>query len=297
VDTSLGLPPLPDTGQASSLLSDGTSQFQVWTDGHGRERMSIPSKGGEMTVVNDGSTVWQWDSTTHTVTESHRNEANRKQPSPEAQHKTPPDPATASRNIVDKLRQNSNVTVDGTASVAGRDAYELVLTPKPNERTLLREVRIAVDAQKRVPLQVEVDTNGSSDPALKVGFSQLDLSNPNPSLFQFTPPPGAKVQQQQPEQRKPQQQPTEHKVVGSGWDSVLVTRLPQQQPSPAKKPGGKQPTDLRALASRIGKPVSGPWGNGWIISTRAVTALVTSDGRLAVGAVPEQVLTSAIGQA
>jgi hypothetical protein len=31
--------------------------------------------------------------------------------------------------------------VDGTAEVAGRPAYDLVLTPAAAERTLLREVR------------------------------------------------------------------------------------------------------------------------------------------------------------
>jgi outer membrane lipoprotein-sorting protein len=292
VDNELGLPALPVEGQAAGLLSNGTSQFQVWADGHGRERVAVPSPNGELTMINDGATVWRWDSVRRTVTESRHGQRE-----PET---TTADPATTARRIVDTLRQSSNVTVDGTSTVAGRDAYELVLTPKPTERTLLREVRIAVDAQNRIPLEVEVDTNGSSDPALKVGFSQLQMTSPDPTLFQFTPPPGAKVVQQSPETHRPAQPPSAPKIVGDGWDTVLVTQLPQpgnEPPNSRPRGGNRQPSDPRAMLDRIGTPISGPWGSGRLISTKTATVLVTSDGRVAVGAVPVQVLTAALGNA
>lgn len=287
VDNALGLPPLPGEGQLSGMLSNGTSHFQVWADGHGRERLAMPSVTGETTVVNDGTTVWEWDSVKRTVTES----METKKPNTTPQ--VPADPATTARQIIGALQKTSTVAVDGTGTVAGRPAYDLVLTPKPTERTLLREVRIAVDAQQRIPLAVEVDTNGSSDPALKVGFSQLDMTAPSPSLFQFTPPPGAKVQRREPGTQHPQLPQVDRKTVGDGWDTVLVTNLPSQTTT-QQAPGGKQTGPL-ALVQRIGTPVSGPWGHGWVISTKAVTVLVTSDGRLAMGAVPEQVLSGALG--
>lgn len=289
VDNALGLPSIPGEGQLSGMFSNGTSHFQVWTDGHGRERVALPSSTGETTIVNDGTTVWQWDSSNHTVTESPDTKRGN-------EPTTPTDPAATARRIVDALRQSSTVTVDGTGTVAGRPAYELVLTPKPTERTLLRQVRIAVDAQQRLPLAVEVDTDGSSNPALKVGYSQLTMGSPDPTLFQFTPPPGAKVQQRNPSaphSQQSQQPKVEPKTVGDGWDTVLVTNLPTQ--TSATQPRGAQSTDPRALVARIGTPTSGPWGQGWVISTKAVTALVTSDGRVAVGAVPEQVLAEALG--
>jgi outer membrane lipoprotein-sorting protein len=293
VNNALGLPALPGAGEASGLLSNGTSQFQVWADGHGRHRASIPSQGGELTVVNDGSTVWKWDSRKRTASRTERPESKH----PDAEHGTPPDPSAEARRIIDTLRQSSNVAVDGTASVAGRDAYELVLTPKPTERTVLREVRVAVDAEKRIPLELVVNTNGSSDPALKVGFTRLDLAPPEPGLFQFTPPAGAKVEQEKRDGGHAKPPQGERKVVGDGWDTVMVTRVPEQQPSDKPKAHGGKPADPRQMAERVGKRISGPWGEGWVISTKAGTALLTSDGRLAVGAVPEQVLTSAIGNA
>jgi outer membrane lipoprotein-sorting protein len=290
VDNALGLPAIPGAGQASEMLADGTSEFQVWADGQGRHRVSVPSQNGELTVVDDGSTVWKWDSGEQKVTHTteHAPEADRGP----ADHGAPADPAAASRQIIDKLRQSSDVKVDGTASVAGRDAYELVLTPKPTERTLLREVRVAVDAEKRIPLELSVLTNGSDNPALQVGFSSLDLTAPDPGLFQFTPPAGAKVEDGKAEHapQRPEHQQGAHKVVGDGWDSVLVAQLPQQQDA-------QDGQDMRQVAERTGKPISGPWGNGWVIGTAAGNALLTSDGRVAIGAVPEQVLTAALGEA
>ena len=73
------------------------------------------------------------------------------------------DPTKAATDALAALQPTSTVTVDGTAEVAGRPAYELVLTPKPTERTLLREVRIAVDAQERMPLRLTVFAQGSTD--------------------------------------------------------------------------------------------------------------------------------------
>jgi outer membrane lipoprotein-sorting protein len=299
VDNALGLPALPGGGGGADVLGNGSKSAQVWTDGHGRQRLSLPSDGGEKTVVNDGSTVWKWDSKTRTVTRSHH-EPGR---GPERE-RPETDPQTTARDLVGKLRQNSEVTVDGTAKVAGRDAYELVLTPKPTERTVLREVRIAVDAEKRIPLEVVVNTHGSQDPVLKAGFTRVEMTAPDAGLFQFTPPPGAKVEERQHKGRPDHQgKPEEHgrhvKQVGDGWDSVAVSRMPVKagQPKPGVRPEHGQPQDVRGMAEKVGKKVNGPWGEGWIVTTRAGSALLTSDGRMAVGAVPEQVLTEAIGQA
>jgi hypothetical protein len=198
--------------------------------------------------------------------------------------------------LLAKVRETSTVAVDGTARVANRSAYELVLTPKPTERTLLREIRVAVDSETRLPLRLEVLTNGSADPALQIGFSEVNFAQQPASQFQFTPPKGAKVTEKQPKldtaatgQIDQAQQDT--KIVGDGWDTVLTGNIP------ADLLAGKQPADVqgkgidpKALLARLGKPVSGAWGSGTMITTKVGTAVITDDGRFAAGAVPEQVL-------
>jgi hypothetical protein len=183
------------------------------------------------------------------------------------------------------------VTVDGTGYVAGRPVYQLVLTPAPTERTLLREVRVAVDLVLRVPLQFTVLANGSADPALQIGFSDLNVGTQDPALFQFTPPEGVTVQRHDPSKNEPSPGRFESgqgkiRTQGDGWDTVVLGQLPRAGPDQQRGP--------LAMVQQIGRPTSGPWGNGWVVQTAVVTVLVASDGRVAVGAVPQQVLDEAL---
>lgn len=270
LDNQLGLPALPNAPQAAN----GTSTAQVWSGGDGKGRVQIPTPTAERTLVSDGTTFWSWNSADKTVTKATK-QAGQAQSSPT-------DPTAAATDALAKLQPTSVITVDGTAEVAGRPVYDLVLTPKPTERTLLREVRIAVDAQERVPLQLTVLAQGSSTPALQVGFTDLTFGPQDASRFTFTPPEGATVTDAaaRPNAAAKPDAPT---VVGDGWDTVAVEKLPAQQN------GGK---DLAGL----GTPVSGSWGSGRLISTAVANAIVTDDGRVAVGAVPEQVLSETLSK-
>ncbi|GJF03443.1 LolA family protein [Pseudonocardia sp. D17] len=283
LDNQLGLPAIPGVPQAAN----GSSSGQVWSDGAGKGRLSIPSSQGEKTIVDDGTTVWAWDSADRTVTK--KAVGTDTHTPPEA---TATDPAAAAAKAVQDLRATSSVDVDGTATVAGRPAYELVLRPLPSERTLLREVRVAVDSEKRIPLQLTVLANGSSDPALQVGFTQLDFGAQDPALFAFTPPPGSTVTDApaRPGGAQQHEQGQEPTVVGDGWDTVVIATLPPADQQPA--PGRDGAPDL----SSLGKPVSGAWGSGREIDTAVATAIITDDGRVAAGAVPAQVLTEALAK-
>jgi outer membrane lipoprotein-sorting protein len=283
---------LPVPGLPGSI--GGGESVRVYADGEGRGRISLPSRGGETTVVDDGSTVWVWDSREKTVTKVPQG----------AGHKTPlegkfADPATSARDLVDAMRKDSSVDVDGTARVAGRPVYQLVLAPKPTERTLLREVRVSVDSETRVPLQLEVLANGQSDPALKVGFTEFEDGPQDASLFAFTPPEGAKVTEEKPDEKMRGTSPDELfsqldlKTVGEGWDTVLTGTVPE---GVLEMPGGDGGDDALGLLKSFGKEVHGEFGTGWVISAKVGTALITEDGRVAIGAVPQQVLTEALGK-
>ena len=291
VDNALGLPALPGRPGSPSPLTQPVTTFRVWADGHGRGRLALPSRGGEQVLVDDGATWWRYDSSSRTAT------ALPHGPADAAEHPPVADPAQAAKELVGAVRTSSEVVVDGTGEVAGRPVYELVLTPRPTERTLLREVRVAVDSVSRVPLQLTVLANGSADPALQVGFSDLEVGAQDPALFRFTPPPGVKVERLEEStgpQRTPHSPPGRHKsgpdmirTVGEGWDTVALGQL-----STATGPDAE--TDPLAMVRQVGRPASGPWGNGWVVQTAVGTVLVASDGRFAAGAVPQQVLAEAL---
>lgn len=319
VDNNLGLPAVPGLPQ----LGNGTSNIRVWTDGANKGRVSMPSANSEQTIVDDGKTIYQWDSSTKQIVERSVGTAAAK--AGKAAPKTPDarslDPATVAKDVVATLQSSSTVTVDGTNMVAGRPAYDLVLTPKPSQRTLLREVKIAIDSATHIPLQVSVLGNNSTAPAVQIGFSSLNIGAQDPSLFTFTPPAGSTVVNGDKKATTPADLASQAapKVVGSAWDTVLVARIPSQMPgsvssgatsgntsgaagpngvlgngSQASVAGGGS-SDPMSLVKRFGTPVSGAWGSGWSISTDIGTALITSDGRLAAGFVPQQVLIQALG--
>lgn len=275
LDNSLGLPALPDAPQ----VADGTSTARIWSGGEHKGRVALPSDGGERTLVSDGTTRWAWNSTDRTVVRG---------PVGDRDQATPADPTAAATKTISDLRATSTVAVDGTAEVAGRNAYELVLTPAPTERTLLREVRVAVDAEKRIPLRLTVLAAGSTEPALRVGFTDLTFGAQDAALFTFTPPPGATVTDQPPRDPAAPARP-DATTVGEGWDTVKIMK------KPATAPQGAPATDAPDL-SNVGTPVTGPWGSGRLVTTSVGSAILTDDGRVAVGAVPEPVLTEALAR-
>jgi outer membrane lipoprotein-sorting protein len=301
---NLGLPAVPGLGgQASKFLTDGTTKAQVWTDGKGKGRLELPSNAADETMVFDGTTLWDWTSSNNTVHKSTDTPAQKAHPDKPGSGEMATDPAAAAKQIIALIDKDSTVKVDGTATVAGRPAYELVLAPKPTEKTLLREVRIAIDSETKIPLQLSVLANGNSQPVAQIGFSKLDIAPQDPALFTFTPPAGATVTTGDPQEKagktadqlkgaagKPQ-------IVGSGWDTVLVDKLPAGTLGGDKKSATTKDSenfDPSKLLGQLGKRVSGPWGSGYEISTAVGTALVLDDGRIAVGAVPEQALITAL---
>jgi outer membrane lipoprotein-sorting protein len=295
VDNALGLPALPappgmSPGMSAALTQPETT-FRVWSDGRGHGRLALPSRGGEQVLIEDGTTLWRYDSAERTAT------ALEHGAKPADQRAGVADPAQAARELVGAVREHSTVSVDGAGYVAGRPVYQLVLAPAPTERTLLREVRVAVDLVLRVPLQLIVLADGSTDPALQIGFSDLNVGTQDPALFQFTPPAGVTVERAQLSTNEPKTglghpdtEGTMIRTEGDGWDTVVLGQLPPARPDVA--PDAQR--DPLAVFQRIGRPASGPWGNGWVVQTAVATVLVTSDGRVAAGAVPQQVLDEAL---
>jgi outer membrane lipoprotein-sorting protein len=283
VDNDLGLPSIP--GMPALELDSA----KVFNDGEGRSKLMLRQGNSDRTIVHDGTTVWTYSSADNSATKLEVPQGERPELAEQAA-----DPTAIAAQVLGTVRESSTISVDGTATVAGRAAYELVLTPRPDERTLLREVRVAVDSGTRMPLRLEVMVNGTTEPALSVGFSEVSFTDQPADLFRFSPPPGATVTEETIERDPARERAKDDvagatRLVGEGWDRVLVTEIPDG--ATGTETGDM---DVRGLLEQVGTPVSGPFGSGYVISTNVVTALVTDDGRVAAGAVPEQVLMEAL---
>jgi hypothetical protein len=202
--------------------------------------------------------------------------------------------------------------------VAGEAAYQLVLAPR-SANSLIGQVRIAVDARHNVPLRVQIFARGAHSPAFQVGYTSISFVRPAASNFDFSPPPGAKLKTatfmpggwsgQAPVNGKaPAVQP---RVMGHDWLTVAV--LPASalsdlsggsgsaagvagsaaRSAAGSSPGGSSGIQASALfgaLTRAATDVHGAWGSGRLLHTSLLSILITTNGRVFVGAVTPSVL-------
>ncbi|MDO5499707.1 MAG: sigma-E factor regulatory protein RseB domain-containing protein [Propionibacteriaceae bacterium] len=309
--SDLGLPALPiGTESDFAALTSGTHTLRVWHAGDHRSRVTLLGDGSEATVIQNGSDIWQWSSSTGTakhavVSKDHPTEGERP-----AQPHTPVTPQEAAEQALAHIEPTTAVTVSQTSRVAGRPAYELVLEPKSDD-TLVAKVTLAVDAETNAPLRVEVWGNGADKPAIQVGFTSVEFAAPDASVFEFNPPAGTTVEpletgansDRAPHGERAGEKPAGHAeptVVGEGWDKVTVTALPAlpENDDPATQRRAEhrgEPADFRQMIDQL-PTVQGPWGTGRVLTSALFTVVVTDDGRMAVGMVPADTVVAAIPQ-
>ncbi|MFG1695363.1 outer membrane lipoprotein carrier protein LolA [Nonomuraea sp. NPDC049309] len=314
---SLGLPALPASATGSSPLSllSGSHEVKVWYGADDKLRVAMPTQLNETNLILNGGQAWYWDSATNTATRLTIKGGGRERPETPVPQPTDFTPQQVAEHVLAQAGEHTAVRVINTAEVAGRPVYQLVLSPKV-ESSLVQEVRIALDGETYVPLQVQIYAKGSAEPAYQVGFTQVTFTPPAEENFTFTPPAGAKVEEQQIGFDQAREEHAEHakdvadtaKVVGEGWARVAVLPVDTEQLAaeqareggsgergPHGFDGGGDPQAVLDSVMKSATPVSGPWGSGRLITTKLVTALLTDDGRLLVGAVTPEEITRVAG--
>jgi outer membrane lipoprotein-sorting protein len=319
----LGLPALSGLGSGGADITKliaGSNTARVWYAGEDKARVALLGALGETDLIRNGSDVWLWKSADNSATHLKvpAGAAGRKQAGaagrnaqslPTGVPSTPQEAADAALAAIDPT---TAVTTTGAASVAGRDAYELVLTPK-DSASLVGQVRLAIDAKAHIPLRVEVYAKNANNPAFRIAFQQISFTVPDAQQFAFNPPAGAKVTTEdaaklpdagkvraEAQAKKPAgiAKPT---VVGTGWTSVLVAKMPTGDAT-AKGDAAKGDAtkgDAGAMAQGLidSLPkVSGSWGSGRLLTSALFSALITDDGKVLIGAVAPEKLYEAAGK-
>jgi outer membrane lipoprotein-sorting protein len=333
--SALGLPELPTSGGSGGMASSdltslisGTHTMRVWFAGPDKARMALLGTLGESDVIRNGKDVWVWASqdktAKHYLAPAHdaagkngkngRNGANMVASGMPGAADLPTSPQAAAEKALAAISPSTVVTTSGTATVAGRSAYELVLTPK-EATSLVEQVRVAIDGSEHVPLRVQVFAKHVPDPVFEVGFSAVDFARPDAAQFAFKPPPGTTVTDAtvsgatvsgarkpaagQSKTVAPRPSSAElPKVVGKGWGSVMVVKMPvaNAKAGTSGRTGAVADKNLAQLTKIVTllPRVSGSWGSGHLMSGTAFSALLTDDGRLVVGAVTPEGLYAAL---
>lgn len=337
---NLGLPQLPSApptsgGSASSGLDvtailelfTAPHSARIYTDGTGNARLQVMDRMAERDFVRNGSEVWFYNSRDNTATHltlPPRTGSKLPTHDPGATPGTMPTPEELANRLLASADPTTSVALGEDARIAGRGAYTLVLTPKSGETTLESAV-VYVDGDTGVPLGVEVRARGQQDPAFRVAFSQLTLGAPDASLFQFTPPAGATVEEvplppkpapgtpgavppqppspvpdapkpapvpepPAPESPAPQGSVPENPVPAPGTTPPGPRVTGNGWDAVVELPGTalQQALDSTPLLAQLAQPVSG----GRLFSTSLVNVLLTDDGRVFAGMVTSDRLLS-----
>jgi outer membrane lipoprotein-sorting protein len=189
-------------------LASGSHTLRVAVDGPKKRRVSIIDDAAEYSVIRNGGEVWAYDSATNSAYHAkapkgakfrhgHMDRQGRRwdkqdRPDQGLRNTTPKGLAEQALKAVGKT---TSVTVDGTARVAGRDAYQLLIQPK-QQGTTVGSIRIAVDAKNGVPLKFTLSPKSGGKAVVDAGFTSVDFTKPDAKTFKFTPPKGATVTEQ-----------------------------------------------------------------------------------------------------
>jgi len=236
----LGLPQLPSslggaTGVAGVLSADQT--FKEWRSPDGvRVAQILPL--AERDIVASPTDLWYWDSDLNTAWHL---------PVPaDAQMPQPPSPGdlqAITDNVLAAVEPYARVSIADPTVVAGRDAYVLRIAPVA-QHTLVGHIDIAIDSQARLPLRLQVFAKGSADASISIGFTSVEFSPVDPSMFSFTPPQGATVKEIAAAPAGSVEPAAggapEVRTFGKGFDLILAVRV------------AEVPKDLRSLLPYAG---------------------------------------------
>lgn len=327
ISTDLGLPDLgglesslmsgaTKSGDGSSAdptsklteLATGTHTLRVASDGPDRQKVSLLENAAEYSLIHNGKDVWGYDSQSNEVyhsTAADSADAHKKQD-------VPATPKDFTEDALKSVDDTTSVSVQGTAQVAGRDAYRLVVKPKQSGSTV-GQITVSVDAKTGMPLKFTLTPSSGGAAVIDAGFTKVSFARPSASTFDFTPPKGAKVT----EDGKSEHGRSEHgfkggdraprsgkdlakgtegakgadgmKVLGKGWNSIATFDTGGQGMPSGSAAGGK----FGGILNSLGDKVSGTFGSGTIFKTRLINALITDDGKVYVGAVNKDALVKA----
>ena len=288
--------------QAIELIS-GSHTIRVYVSGQDKLRAQILDPMSQRDLIVNGNEFWVYDAKMATaLTGTIDIEADPAKQA-EAEQKVLDyadsialdlsSPDAIADYLVSMVDETSQIEVGKDHSVAGRSAYQLIISPdSPN--SLVASAAVSVDSETGMPLKVEIFSTTQVEAAMTVGFESISFGSVDQGLFSFTPPAGTSVETFDADElmatldgyEKPEgyvsdyEVPAEPEVLGSDWDSVVhLAALPADIPQ-----------DLMATELFADMLTEVPGGK--VFSTPLVNVLLTDSGEVYMGAVTIDYLLS-----
>ncbi len=188
---------------SSNPLLTGASG-RLWISKAGRMRLELQSEKGDTQIYYDGHTVSMYDAASNTLYRytppAHEAGSGRGSgsagggtgPGGTSDHEPPS--VTKIEEAISHLSEHANVSGATPTDVAGQAAYTVRVTPKETG-SLLGGAELSWDAVHGVPLRAAIYSSTSSSPALELAATEISYGPVESSVFEFTPPANAHVEE------------------------------------------------------------------------------------------------------
>jgi outer membrane lipoprotein-sorting protein len=182
----------------SPLLSGASGR--LWASSDGRVRLELQAEKGDTQVLYDGHALTVYDASTNTLYRIKPPEAEGKEHpgsndagGTEEKHETP-----SVAEIEEAIGKLKHVSVSGAtpANIAGQPAYTARVTPKEGG-SMIGGAELSWDAENGLPLRAAVYSSSGPSPVIELAASEVSFGPVASSVFEFTPPSNAKVEEVQ----------------------------------------------------------------------------------------------------
>lgn len=180
-------------GLSSSPLVNGGSG-RLWISSDGRLRLELQSEKGDTEVIYDGHTLSVYDAASNTVYR-YTPPARETTGAGEGEHGKAQAPTVAAvEEAIDHIDRHARLSGATPTDVAGQPAYTVRLSPRESG-SLLGGAELSFDADNGAPLRAALYSSQTSTPVIELAATQISFGPVSPSVFEISPPPGAKVEQ------------------------------------------------------------------------------------------------------
>jgi outer membrane lipoprotein-sorting protein len=194
-------------GEASQLTSSpllSGASGRLWISKEGHVRLELQSEKGDTQIYYDGNTLSMYDASSNTLyrytppKEGEGKEswsgssADTSGSGSNAPHEVPS--VAKIEEAIAHLSNHADVSGATPTDVAGQAAYTVRVSPKEGG-SLLAGAELSWDAVHGVPLRAAVYSTESAAPVLELGATSISYGPVEASVFEFTPPANAKVEE------------------------------------------------------------------------------------------------------
>lgn len=178
---------------SSPLLSGGSGR--LWISREGRFRLELQAEKGDTQVVYDGHTLSLYDAANNTLyryVPDHESSGSAGEGDSHAGGEPPS--VQKIEEAIARIRKHANLSDAIPTDVAGHPAYTVRISPD-EAGSLIAGAELSFDADHGTPLRAAVYSTASSAPVIELAATELTYGAVESSVFDFTAPSSAKVEE------------------------------------------------------------------------------------------------------